>query len=82
VSLARSPGPTTAFARSGSLLRRKARPSWVLGSSSSKPMKEAPKPPPEAPPTAEAAAKPSGDLVVSTRCTSCGSSHLTRDYER
>jgi transcription initiation factor TFIIB len=37
------------------------------------------------PPTPAAAEKPStrpDDIVVPTRCTSCGSSHLTRDYER
>ncbi len=28
------------------------------------------------------AASKAGDLVVPTRCTNCGSTHLTRDYER
>ncbi len=37
----------------------------------------------EAPPAnAERPAARPEDVAVPTRCTSCGSSHLTRDYER
>ena len=34
------------------------------------------------PPNADKPAERPEDIVVPTRCTSCGSTHLTRDYER
>src|SRR5580658_7450808 len=39
-------------------------------------------PEPPAPPEPEKPSTRPDDIVVPTRCTSCGSSHLTRDYER